>query len=111
MLRILKQDGAGYTANAFSPNTFMVSNVDKNGDIYSSATSNANAVGTHKLLTISQDVVANAAMENDGIVPHCTRSGRDYLDLAHCDVPTKTANAMNPPVNLPYCDYSRYSRP
>lgn len=100
MLRVLKQDGAAYTAEGFTDNTFMISNVSKSGDVNASIDSLANAVGTHKLDNIRQDVVARNTLES-GILPHCERSERNTANLQHCQAEeVLQANRFNPEIKL-----------
>ena len=93
MLRLLKQDNAAYSAEGFTENTLMISNTDSS-DPNKGLNSLANAIGTHGLDTIRNDVVAKAVLDNNGLLPHCSRSGRDREKLSYCSR-TEMANQFN----------------
>lgn len=83
MLRVLKQDGYDYTSESFTDNTLMISTIKKgrDGNMNAARMSKANAMGANSLAVMEEDAVTAMLLTDDGILPHCTRSGRD---LSYC---------------------------
>lgn len=100
MLRVLKQDGYAYSSDGFTNNTLMISAIkhDRDGNLNAARMTQANAIGANTIDVIEEDEVTATVLANDGILPHCSRSGRE---LTYCTPQAeKAANQHNPEKTL-----------